>query len=273
MADHLAAVTQVQSSLIDAGLKFGPRLLVALAIVVVGYYVARASGRLAHRMLARFDIDVTVRQLLVRCVSVLVQVLFLIMALQNLGVEILPLVAGLGVAGAGAALAMQGVLSNLAAGLTIVFTRPFTVGEYISIAGEEGTVEEISLFSTVLLHTDLSRIVIPNRKIAGEILHNYGRLRQLDLGVSVAYGNDISLALVVLQDVLARSAVALKDPSPVVQVLTLNDSSARIALRPWVKVEDFVAANGELNLAMVDALRRSGIAVAAPRRDVRMLTE
>jgi small conductance mechanosensitive channel len=101
------------------------------------------------------------------------------MALQNLGIELLPLIAGLGVAGAGIALAMQGVLSNVAAGLTIIFTRPFRVGEYIAIVSVEGEVLDISLFSTVLDAPDLSQVVIPNRKIVGEILHNYGKIRQV----------------------------------------------------------------------------------------------
>src|SRR4029077_20628158 len=117
----------------------------------------------------------------------LVLLLFVIMALQNLGVELLPLIAGLGIAGAGVALAMQGVLSNVAAGLTIIFTKPFRVGEYISIVTEEGRVGTITTFRTTLSHTDRSRIVIPNRKIAGEILHNYGTIRQLDVTVGVAY--------------------------------------------------------------------------------------
>src|SRR5262249_59646700 len=114
------------------------------------------------------------RALLERAVKLLVLGLFVIMALQTLGVELLPLIGGLGVAGAGVALAMQGVLGNIVAGLTIIFTRPFRVGDYISIAREEGEVLDISLSSTVLGHPDLSRVVIPNRKIVGEILHNYG---------------------------------------------------------------------------------------------------
>ncbi len=115
------------------------------------------------------------------------------MALQNLGVELLPLIAGLGVAGAGIALATQGVLGNVVAGLSIIFSKPFRVGEYIAIAGVEGTVETISLFSTTLAHVDRSRVIVPNRKIVGEILHNYGRIRQLDVSVGVAYDTDINL--------------------------------------------------------------------------------
>ena len=141
MSEQFSALAQAKSTLIDLAIKFGPKLVVALLILVAGFYVGRWVGGLLDRMLIKLNLDVTVRQLLVRITRLLVLVLFLVMALQNLGVELLPLIAGLGVAGAGLALAMQGVLSNLAAGFTIIFTRPFKVGEYISIANEEGTVE------------------------------------------------------------------------------------------------------------------------------------
>src|SRR5204863_5272460 len=123
----------------------------------------RWVGGITARALHRFQLEPPVRALLVRTVRVLVLGLFAIMALQNLGVQLLPLIAGLGVAGAGIALAMQGVLGNLAAGLTIIFTRPFRVGDYVSIAHEEGEVLEIGIFDTVLGHADLSKVVIPNR--------------------------------------------------------------------------------------------------------------
>src|SRR5512139_200188 len=190
MGEQLQALDQVRSTAIDLGMKFGPKLIVAALILYAGHVAGLWAARATVRLLARFNLEPPVRSLLERIVRLLVFGLFLIMALQNLGVELLPLIAGLGVAGAGIALAMQGVLSNLAAGLTIIFTRPFKVGEYIAIADVEGTVEEIKLFNTVLSHPDLSRIVIPNRKIVGEILHNFGTLRQIDVVVSVAYDTD-----------------------------------------------------------------------------------
>src|ERR1700693_1964314 len=125
--------------------------------------------------------------------------------------ELLPLIAGIGVAGAGIALAMQGVLSNMVAGLTIIFTRPFRVGEYIHIAGVEGSVETIHLFSTTLSHADLSRVVIPNRKIVGEILHNYGQIRQVEVVVGVAYDTDLSRAVAAIREVLEGNPRVLKD--------------------------------------------------------------
>jgi len=271
MDEHLQALEHAQNTAIDLAIRFGPKVVVALLIMAAGFYVGRWVGRMSEPMLVKLQLDLTLRQLLIRIMRILVLGLFAIMALQNLGVQLLPLLAGLGVAGAGIALAMQGVLGNLAAGLTIIFTRPFLVGEYISIAEEEGTVEEIKLFNTVLSHPDRSRIVIPNRKIAGEILHNYGTLRQLDVVIGVAYDTDLKRALQVIHEVLAANARIQTVPEPVVRVLTLTDSSVRIAIRPWVAVTDFIDASSEITQAVIETFRERGIVIPLPQREVRLL--
>ncbi len=271
MNEHLQAMDQIKSTLIDLGLKFGPKVLVAIIIMAAGIFVGRWLGGLVEQMLARFELEPPVRQLLVRVVRVLVLGLFVIMALQNLGVELLPLIAGIGVAGAGIALAMQGVLSNVVAGLTIIFTKPFRVGEYISIVNEEGQVEAIRLFSTVLSHADRSRIVIPNRKIVGEILHNYGTLRQVEVAVGVAYDTDLNHALSVIGEVLKANPRVLKDPAPIIAVSTLADSSVNVAVKPWVNVGDYGPAGGEINKAILEAFRGRNIVIPFPQREVRML--
>lgn len=271
MDEQLQTLEHAQQTAIDLAIQFGPKLVVALLILAAGYYVGRWVGRLADSMLAKLGLDEPLRLLLVRIVRVLVLVLFLIMALQNLGVELLPLIAGLGVAGAGVALAMQGVLGNLAAGLTIIFTRPFHAGEYISIADEEGMVEDIKLFNTVLSHPDRSRIVIPNRKIVGEILHNFGTLRQLDVVVSVAYDTDIKLALAAIQDLLRAHPKILKEPEPVIRVLTLADFSVDIAIRPWTTVDDYYDASSDITQAVLETFRARGIHIPFPQREVRLL--
>ncbi|TXH73177.1 mechanosensitive ion channel family protein [Thiobacillus sp.] len=271
MDEQLQTLAYAKKTAIELAIQFGPKLLVALLILVAGYYVGRWVGKLVDSMLAKLGLDEPLRVLLVRIVRILVLGLFLIMALQNLGVQLLPLIAGLGVAGAGVALAMQGVLGNLAAGLTIIFTRPFHVGEYISIAEEEGRVEDIKLFNTVLSHPDRSRIVIPNRKIVGEILHNFGTLRQLDVVVGVAYDADIKLALATIQDLLRAHPKILQEPEPVIRVLTLADSSVHIAIRPWTAVADFNAASSDITQAVLETFRARGIAIPFPQREVRLL--
>ena len=271
MNDDLATLNQVRAKLIDLAIEFGPRLLVAIAILTAGFFVARWLSRPVDRLFERMHVDLALRHLLTRIVYSLVFLVFVIMALQNLGVELLPLIAGLGIAGAGIALAMQGVLGNLMAGLTIIFTRPFRIGEYISIAGEEGEVVDISLFSTVLAHPDLSKVVVPNRKIVGEVLHNYGSIRQLDLSVGVAYGTPLEDAISALHAVAKADPRVLREPPPVIGVSALADSAVTIAVKPWVGVSDYGAAGRDLNRAMVDALRARGIAIPFPQLEVRML--
>lgn len=271
MGEPLQALDQVRVTAIDLAMKFGPKLVVAIAILVAGHFAGRWAGRATLRLLARLQLEPPVRQLVERLVRLLVLALFGIVALQNLGVELLPLIAGLGVAGAGIALAMQGVLSNVAAGLTIIFTRPFRVGDYISINKEEGEVLDISLFNTILGHPDLSRVVIPNRRIVGEILHNFGKIRQLELEVAVAQEADLASALGAIDEVLRANARVLRDPAHLVRVTRLADARIAIFVGPWVNVPDYGPAIGEVNQAVLAALRGRNIAIAAPQREVRTL--
>ncbi len=271
MNNQLDPLTHAKDTLLDLAIRFGPKLLVAILILTVGFFVAGWAGRAIHDSLRRFDLEPPVRQLLTRVARVLVVALFAIMALQNLGVELLPLLAGLGVAGAGIALATQGVLSNMVAGLTIIFTKPYRVGEYIAIAGVEGQVETISVFNTSLTHADRSRIVVPNRKVVGEILHNYGRIRQSDIRVGVAYESDLAVALGAISDLVRANPRVLKEPVPVIQVDALADSAVQIAVKPWVAVSDYGLVAGELNLSLIEELRRRGIGIPYPQREVRLI--
>jgi small conductance mechanosensitive channel len=271
MNTGLGDLGQVKGTLIDLGLRFGPKLLTAVVIMSLGVFVARWVAHSTARGLHRLELEPPLRQLLTRLARILVLGLFLMMALQNLGVELLPLLAGLGVAGAGVALATQGVLANVVAGLTIIFTKPYRVGEYIAVAGVEGAVENITLFSTTLRHTDRSRVVVPNRKVVGEILQNFGRIRQCDVQVGIAYGSDLAAALAAIRELVQSNARVLADPKPVVQVVELADSAVIIAVKPWVAVLDFVAAAGEINLSLVEELRRRNVSIPFPQREVRLI--
>ena len=271
MGEHFQSIDQVKASAIDMAVKFGPKLVVAGLILFVGYLAARWAGNMLCRVLARFKLEPPVRALLERFTQILVFALFAIMAMQNLGVELLPLVAGLGVAGAGMALALQGVLGNVAAGLTIIFTQPFHIGDYISIGNEEGEVLDINLFSTTLGHLDRSKVIIPNRKIVGEILHNCGQIRRLALSVGIAYGSDIDTALRLIHDILNTNPRVLTTPTPIVGVARLADSSVSLNINPWVAVPDFEIATSEINKAVLEVFRAQNIAIPFPQREVRMV--
>lgn len=271
MNQELTPLGHAKDTLIDLAIRFGPKLLTAILILTVGAFIATWIARAAGRGLARIDLEPPVRQLLTRVTRVLVLGLFVLMALQNLGVELLPLIAGLGVAGAGIALATQGVLSNMVAGLTIIFTKPYRVGEYIAVVGVEGEVETIALFSSALRHPDRSRIIVPNRKIVGEILHNYGAIRQSDIRVGVGYESDLGIALGVIRELVRANPRVLSDPAPVIQVARLGESDVQIAVQPWVAVADYGAVAGELQVSLVEELRRRGISIPYPQREVRLI--
>lgn len=273
MNNQLAALEQVKGKAIDLSMEYGPKVFVALLILTVGYFASRWISGVVARWLGKLELEPPVKQLILRLVKGLVLLLFLLIALTNLKIELLPLIAGLGVAGAGVAFAMQGILGNLFAGLTIIFTRPFRVGEYVAMAGVEGRVESIELFSTYLSHLDHSKVVVPNRKIVGEILHNYGNIRQLHVIVGVAYNTDLNAALQAVNAILQRNPRVLKDPAPMVLVSMLADSSINIAIEPWVPVLDFFLAASEVNRAVVEEFQFQGISIPFPQREIRLLNE
>lgn len=268
----LEMIDQAKRTLLDLGLRYGPRFISALVILVLGILIVRRIVRVMDDWLTKREMEPPLRMLLVRLLTVLLMALVLMLMLQNLGLELLPLFAGLGVAGIGAGLATKGVFSNLVAGLVIIFTRPFRVGEYIAIAGVEGQVKQVSLFSTQLSHTDRSLVVIPNRRIVGEILHNYGSSRQLDLSIGVAYGTDLAEAFARIAAVLGRNERVLQEPAPVVGINTLADSSIAISVKPWVKVVDFVPAGGEIYRELIREFRVANIEIPFPQREVKLLS-
>jgi len=251
----------------------GLQILTAIVIMGIGVLIARWVGNLMQRWLTKKAFDAPVSTLIVRAVKLLIIGFIGVMALGQMGVQITPLIAGIGVAGVGASLAMQGLLGNLVAGLTIIFTKPFTIGEYIELLGAYGQVTDIALFSTTLLHVDNSHVIVPNRKIVGEILHNYGKVRQLDLSVGIAYDADLTLALSTVNNILQQNPRVLNEPLAVVGIAALGESSVSLAIKPWVNVEDFVYAQAEIYQAVIEDFRDKKIEIPGPRREVRLLNQ
>ena len=251
--------------------QYGFRIMGAVVVIIAALFVANSVGRLFERWLNKQDLEPPLRLLLLRLLKALLVILGVLIALDQLGVQIAPLVAGLGVAGLGVGLALQGVLSNVVAGLSIIFTKPYRVGEHISLLGVHGDVAKIDIFTTTLLHPDHSRIVIPNRKVVGEILHNFGTIRQLDLSIGVSYQTDIETSLRVLRELVARHPNVLQDPVPIIGIAAFADSSITLSIRPWVPVASVGSAHSELNQAIIQRLRADGVDIPFPQREVRLL--
>lgn len=271
MNEQTQNIAAWKDKLIDYVILHSGALISAVAVLVVGLLAARWIGRLVDGWLNRRAMEPPMRMLLVRIVKLFIFSLALVIALGTAGMDVTALIAGIGVAGVGVGLAVQGVLGNLVAGFTIIFTKPFRVGEYIEIIGVQGVVKNIELFTTTLEHADRSLVVVPNRKIVGEILHNYGSIRQLELTVGVSYGTNLNDALAAVSGVLSRNPRVLKDPAPAFGVTTLGDSSIYIAVKPWTTVNDYGPAGAEIYQAIVEQFRAGKIEIPFPQREVRMV--
>jgi small conductance mechanosensitive channel len=255
----------------DLVFRYGFQVLGAVVILAVGFLVARWLGGMADQRFQKQQMEPPMRVLLVRVIRILVLLMAFVVALDKFGFSIAPLVAGIGVAGIGLGFALQGVLGNLMAGLTIIFTKPFRVGEYIEINNVRGDVAAIELSTTTLIQGDFSRVIVPNRKIVGEILHNFGTMRQLTLTVRVPHTADLNAAFQAASQVVTRSARVLKDPAPSVGIASVDDTGIKIAAWAWVRVVDVVVSEPELYQSLVEAFRARGIGVPASAHEVRLL--
>jgi small conductance mechanosensitive channel len=256
---------------LDLIIRYGFQVLGALIILIVGVILARWIGNLTNRWLEPRVKEPPMRLLIVRVMRILVLVLTLLVALDKFGFQIAPLVAAVGVAGVGVGFAFHGVLANIIAGLSIIFTKPYRVGEYIELLGVHGQVVTVELFSTTLVQLDQSRVVIPNHKVVGEILHNYGTIRQLTLTVGVAYEANLHEVLGAVKEVIKANVRVLKDPVPIIGITELAASTITLSIQPWVVVLDFIPARAELYQAIVEKFRERKIEIPFPKSEVRLL--
>jgi small conductance mechanosensitive channel len=263
----------VVDTLTQYAVQYGLQAAVAVGIFFLGAMASRWTGNFARQALERQTLEPPVRLLLVRVVKIVMMLFTAMIALQTLGVPIAPLIAGVGVAGVGIGLALQGVLSNVMAGLSIIFSKPYKVGEHISLLGVHGDVVVIDIFTTTLVHADRSRVIIPNRKIVGEILHNFGTIRQMHLTIPVSPNANLDEALAQVRDVLDRHPRVMKDPVPSVGVASLGESSlaVAIAIEPWTAAADYSATQGELNKLILQRFQERGIALPSASLTVHLV--
>jgi len=197
-------------------------------------------------------------------------VIVLMIGLSQLGIDIGPMVAGLGVTGFVLGFAFQESLSNLASGFMILLNRPFEVGHYIEAAGTAGTVKELTMMATTLNSPDNKKVTIPNRAIWGGTITNYSAedTRRVDLVVGIGYGADIGKAKEVIMGALTANEQVLADPEPVVEVVEMADSSVNLVVRPWANTDDYWAVYFALNHSIKEALDAEGLEIPFPQMDV-----
>ncbi len=252
---------------------YGFDVLGAILILLFGWIVAGWAGRATRNAVDRIAwMDGTIKPLISSIVRYLIVIITIVAVLNRFGVQTTSIIAVLGAAGLAVGLALQGTLSNVAAGVMILFLRPFKVGDYVTAGGNGGTVAEVGLFTTELTTPDNVFISVPNSQIINSAVSNFSRhaTRRIDIVVGIGYGSNIDTAFDALTKLAEADDRVLADPKPEVTVRELADSSVNIGLRFWVNAGDYWPALFAFNKGVKETLDANGIEIPFPQRVVEM---
>ena len=265
-------IRETLEGLIELVSAWGLQVVGAIAVLIIGRIVAGALRRGATRALERADTDPTLVPFLSGLVYYLALAVVVIAVLGLFGIETTSLVAVLGAAGLAIGLALQGTLSNFAAGVMLLVFRPFKNGDFVEAAGVKGSVDQIGIFTTVLNTPDNVKIIVPNSTIYNDTITNYSAYdtRRNDIVVGVGYGDDLGVARDTILRVLQADDRVLADPEPQVAVSELGDSSVNFVVRPWCKAEDYWDLRFDLMRALKEQLESAGCSIPFPQTDVHL---
>lgn len=256
------------------GIDYGVLILQALAIFVIGRWIAKALTGLARRLMKRGGMDDMLRKFLSNILYALLLTFVIIAAISKLGIQTASLVAVIGAAGLAVGLALQGSLANFAAGVLMIIFRPYKIGDLVHISGDvEGFVEEVDVFTTVLRLPDKTKIIVPNGQVMSNTIINYtdATNRRMELIIGIGYGDDIDKARDAILATIKESEYVVADPAPQVTVAELGDSSVNLAVRPWVPAAKYAPASHELTERIKKALDAAGINIPFPQRDLHII--
>ncbi len=259
----------------ELAITYGLKIMAAIVIFFAGKWVAKFLRRLIARGMERAKVDPTLSSFAENVAYTLLMIVVILAALNQLGFQTTSLIAILGAAGLAVGLALQGSLSNFAAGVLLLLFRPFKTGDFIDAGGTMGIVESIQIFTTHLRTPDNRAVIVPNAQITGGTITNFSAkdTRRMDLVVGVSYDDDLAKTKAVLQEIIEKEERLLKDPPPTVGVLELGDSSINFAVRPWVKTSDYWDVYFDLMQTIKERLDEEGITIPFPQRDVHLYSE
>jgi len=272
LVDSLAQAETWLTNNSDLFIQYGVNIISAIIILFIGNMIVKAVANSVAKVLESKKMDKAVVQFIHGLVRYLLFVIVLIAALGRLGVQTASVVAVIGAAGLAIGLALQGSLSNFAAGVLIVAFRPFKSGDYVEVGGVAGSVEAIQIFQTVLKTPDNKMVVVPNSSVIGGPITNYSRheTRRVDMVIGVSYKSDLKKTKQVLRETLEKDPRILKDPDITIGVHTLADSSVNFVVRPWVKTADYWPVYFDNMQAIKEALDANGIEIPFPQMDVHL---
>jgi small conductance mechanosensitive channel len=249
---------------------FGPRLVGALATLIIGWWVIRIIQNSLRRRFEKREMEPSLRGFLNSMTGILLKVMLLISVIGMLGVQMTAFVALLGAAGLAVGMALSGTLQNFAGGVIILIFKPFKAGDYIEAQGHSGTVNEIQIFNTILKTPDNKTVIIPNSILSSGSMINYSSepQRRVDFLFGIGYGDDVDKAKSVLTKLIEADKRILSDPEPFIAVSELGDSSVNLVVRVWAKAENYWGIFFDLNELVYKSFETEGINIPFPQMDV-----
>jgi len=262
----------IVQSCIEAISTYGLQILAALAIFIIGRWIANLLTKALRATMETRQIEPSLVGFASSLTHAALLVFVVLAALGKLGVQTTSFVAVIGAAGLAIGLALQGSLSNFAAGVLILIFKPYKVGDYVVAGGAEGSITEIGIFTTTLVTLDNRTQILPNAIATGGVIENYSKqgTRRLDLVAGVSYTDDIFKVKKVLQEILDNEPRILPEPTPTIGLMEMGDSSINFAFRPWVKVEDYWDLFFELQERIKVRFDEEKITIPFPQRDVHL---
>ena len=267
-------VSQLWLTVQDLATDWGIKVLAALAIFIIGRWVAKGIRRGVRRMMEKGGADPIIIGFVGSIVYIALLAFVVIAALGQLGIQTTSFIAILGAAGLAVGLALQGSLANFAAGFLMIIFRPFKVGDFVEAAGVAGVVKDMQIFTTTMKTGDNKTIIIPNAKISGDNIINYSaeENRRVDMTVGVAYDADLSKVRDVLNDIISKEERILSDPAPQVAVAELADSSVNFIVRVWTKTGDYWGVKFDATETIKNRFDEAGIGIPFPQRDIHIVS-
>jgi len=274
MPDFLASGAVLDQVLPEVT-RWGVRVIGALAVLLVGWLVAKGIRAGVRRALERTRVDATLVPFISKIIYYGVLTFVVLAVLGIFGIQTASIIAVIGAAAFAVGLALQGTLSNFSAGVMILIFRPFKVGDYVEAGGSAGSVMEIDIFNTVLNTPDNVRVIVPNAAVYGSTIKNYATndTRRLDMVMGIAYTDDIGTAIETITRVLKAEERVLAEPALTVAVAELADSSVNLVVRPWCNKGDYWPLKFDLTRKLKEELEAAGCNIPFPQRDVHLFTE
>jgi small conductance mechanosensitive channel len=272
MQDEMQTIQKILGMVIDFFVNYSFQVVAAILILVAGFLVARSVASFLMKLFERKNFDSTLSKFTIGALKITIIAFAIIIALGKFGITIAPFIAAIAAMAFGASFAIQGPLSNYGAGLVIILTRPFVVGNTITVSGTSGVVEEIKLGATILTDEDGVTITIPNKHIVGEILHNSEERKIVEKIVGISYGSDPEKAIRIVKKVLDGFHEISKDPAPQVGIQEFGDSSINIGFRYWVPTKSYFQILYRVNFAIYKDLKEGSIEIPFPQRDVHVVS-